>query len=196
CRCQGRSAWRLEGDVHFPSPSHADEPRRSVVACGNGHRGMAQRAHVVTAHAEMCEELEIVWDLLMVYRREHDIKVHLASVSPRSHGEMEMAGVQSLVPGAVCDLRRPLRWRQGGQHRGKEDSPEDQGCLRPYEGGAAAEQRVRRARYTCARLAFESRAEPHELPSSHTKRQQEDSDFRAENAPIRGIGEGREPIDV
>jgi hypothetical protein len=87
----------------------------------------------------MYEELEIVWELLIVYGGERDIKLDLPSVSPRGHGEMEMPGVQGLVPGVVCDLRRPLRWRQGGQHRGEEDSPEDQGCLRPYQGGTAAE---------------------------------------------------------
>src|SRR5262245_57830873 len=196
CRSQSRSAWRLEGDFHFPSPCHANKPQRSVVACGDGDHGTAQRTHVMIAHAEMYEELEIVWALLIVHGGERDIKLDLPSVSPRSHGEMEMPVVQDLVPGLGCDLRRPLRWRQGGQDRGEEDSPNDQGCLCPYQGGAAAEQRVCRARYTCARLAFESRTEPHELPSSHPKCQQEDGDFRAENAPIWGIGEGREPIDV
>src|SRR5262249_10312544 len=145
---------------------------------------------------EMYKELEIVWDLLIVYGSERDIKLDLPSVSPRGHSEMQMPVVQGLVPGAVCDLRWPLCWRQGGQHRGEEDSPEDQGCLCPYQGGAAAEQRVRGAQYTCSRLAFESRAEPHELPSSHAKRQQEDGDFHAENAPIRGSREGWETIDV
>ena len=81
------------------------------MACGNGDRGTAQRTHVVTAHAEMYEELEIVWDLLIVYGGERDIKLDLPSVSPRGHGEMEMPVVQGLVPGVVCDLRRPLRWR-------------------------------------------------------------------------------------
>src|SRR5262249_55599344 len=141
-------------------------------------------------------ELKIVWDLLMVYGSECDIKLNLPSVSPRGHSEMEMPVVQGLLPGVVCDLRRSLRWRQGGQHRGEEDSPEDQGCFRPYQGGAVAEQRGRRAQYACARLAFESRTEPYELPSSHAKCQQEDSDFRAENAPIRSIREGWETIDV
>src|SRR5262245_46715145 len=112
----------------------------------------------------MYEELEIVWDLLIVYGSERDIKPDLPSVSPRGHSEMQMPVVQGLVPDAMCDLRRPLRWGQGGQHRGEEDDPEEQGCLRPYQGGAAAEQRGRRAQYACSRLAFESWAEPHELP--------------------------------
>ena len=109
-------------------------PGGSVVARGNGDRGTAQRAHVVTAHTEMYEELEIVWDLLTAHGSEHDVKLDLPSVSPRGHGEMEMPVVQGLVPGAVCDLRRPLRWRQGGQHCGEEDSPEDQGCFPSVPG--------------------------------------------------------------
>ena len=72
----------------------------------------------------MDEELEIVWDLLLVYGSECDSKLDLPSVSPRGHSETEMPVVQGLIPGVVCDLRRPLRWRQGGQHRGEEDSPE------------------------------------------------------------------------
>src|SRR5262252_10029871 len=143
------------------------------------------------AHAEIYEELEIVWELLIVYRSECDIKLDLPSVSSGGHGELEMPAVQGLVPGTVGNLRRPLRWGQGGQHRGEEDNTEDQGCLRPYQDGAAAEQRVRRAQDTCARLAFESRAEPQELPRSHAKRQQEDGDFGAENTPVRGIRESR-----
>ena len=54
---------------------------------------------------------QIVWDLLMVYGGERDIKLDLPSVSLRGHGEIEMPVVHGLVPGVVCDLRRPLRWR-------------------------------------------------------------------------------------
>jgi hypothetical protein len=49
----------------------------------------------------MYEELEIVWDLLIVYRSERNIKLDLSSVSLRGHGEMDMPVVKGLVPGAV-----------------------------------------------------------------------------------------------